>query len=138
MMSRVERVQQRAFVRYLVVGGAAFVVEYSSFYVLFSVFNWAVWLANGVSFLLALLTSFACNRAWTFGAKTYSKRTTQQLGLYITLAFINLLLTLGLVQIMVSLGASAKLAKFTAMLITSAWNFLIYKFLIFTHKQSVN
>ena len=122
--------------KYLAVGVVAFGVEYGSFYGLFFGAGWPLYAANSISFGLGLLTSFSLNRLWTFGHKSYQKRATHQLGFYVTLALVNLLLTNVFVDLLTQLGMNPRFGKLVAMLITSLWNYFLFKFLIFNHKKN--
>ena len=122
------------FVRYVLSGLTAFAVEYVSFYVMFEQFKVMVLVANAFSFCLGLLVAFGLNRAWAFSAPDdYSKKATHQFGFYMTLAVINLFLTLGIVGVLRRFGVDPVIGKFIAMVITSSWNFLILKFWVFSH-----
>lgn len=129
------RLLKQSIVRYLLVGATAFVAEYTSFYFMYFSLNLPLYGANSLSFILGLTTSFTLNKVWTFGNSDHTKRTTHQLGLYISLAFINLLLTNILVGWLVYSGLSAGISKLAAMIITSLWNFVIYRQIIFKTKR---
>ncbi len=129
----VKAVLKHSFVRYVLVGGVAFVIEYASFYALFIGLGMMLVVANALSFCLGLLTAFLLNRAWVFGTHDYSKKAVHQFGFYITLAGINLLLTLAIVAVLKRLGVEPTIGKLLAMVITSSWNFILLKLLVFTH-----
>jgi len=125
----------KSVLRYLLIGGTASVTEYISFLLLLRVLNYPVIVANGLSFCLGLAVSFILNRLWTFPG-IFHKRTTHQLALYVSLALINLLLTLGLVGLFRLMGINPLVGKLIAMAITSLWNFIIFKQFIFNHRLS--
>jgi putative flippase GtrA len=124
---------KHSFARYVLVGGVAFVTEYTSFYGLFVGLKIPLLLANALSFCLGLLVAFGLNRLWVFSAHEYDKAAHHQLGLYISLAVINLFLTLALVASFTHLGIKPTFGKLIAMVITSSWNFILLRFLVFTH-----
>jgi putative flippase GtrA len=126
-----------SLLKYLVVGVAAFIVEYGTFYLLYEIVNWKLYIANSISFGLGLSTSFLLNRAWTFvrSSKRYSKKAAHQLSFYVVLALINLLLTNLIVILLKDLQVNPKFGKLAAMVITSLWNYLFFKAIIFTHKD---
>ena len=128
-MPRSSRIQVR---RYLILGGLAFSVEYASFSVMYYVLGWNVNIANAASFTLALITSFAGNRAWTFRSGNYAKNVLHQFILYVSLALINLALTLGIVALLQAANVQPMYGKLIAMALTSLWNFAIFKFKIFS------
>ncbi len=127
----------RPFVKYLIVGGTAFVVELGSFELLYYAAGWRLLVANAASFILGLLTSFGLNRLWTFSHGVYKKGMHHQFGYYFILAGLNLLATLGIVGALTRLGLWPGASKLLAMGITSLWNFVLFKRFIFRHQPSV-
>jgi putative flippase GtrA len=124
----------RQIARFLFVGLSAATIEFGSFLLLYYVANGSLILANGASFLLGLITSFGLNRQWTFFTKgeRFDKRMHHQFVLYCVLAAINLGLTLLLVEAFGLFGIVPAVAKFLAMGITSVWNFVFYRLIIFS------
>jgi len=135
MGSKIQQLLQKPFLRFLIVGGGAFAAEYLSFIVMYYALGIWLILANGLSFGAGLGTSFSLNRAWTFGHKEYKKATTRQLSYYVTLAILNLLATLIIVSYLKHLGLAPKFGKLLAMVITSSWNFVLFKNFVFNHKK---
>lgn len=121
--------------RYLFVGGTAFAAEYISFIVMYRIADLKLVLANGLSFCLGLATSFLLNRAWTFATHEYKRKAVHQFGFYVSLSVINLLATILLLSIFTNVGINPNVGKLLAMAITSSWNFLIFKRLIFVHHR---
>jgi putative flippase GtrA len=125
----------KSFLKYIGVGIVAFGVEYGSFYALYLNAKWPLYFANSISFGLGLLTSFLLNRLWTFGGKNYQKKAAHQLSFYIALALINLLLTNVFIGVLEKIGTNPRIGKLVAMVITSLWNYFLFKALIFTHRR---
>ena len=73
------------------------------------------------------------NRAWAFNSQQYSKKATHQFGFYVILATFNLLLTLAIVAALKLLGIEPTIGKIIAMIVTSLWNFVLLKFVVFSH-----
>lgn len=123
------------FLRYLLAGGTAFVSEYLSFLILFSLVSVQLVIANILSFLIGLLTSFTLNKLWVFGNSKQTRPTHQQLLLYVVLATINLCFTSYAITELVSTGVAPAVAKIILMLLVVTWNFVIFKRLIFVHND---
>ncbi len=126
---------EKRFLHYLIAGASAFFVEYGCFYVLYTIFNIHLIIANSVSFLLGLLTSFFLNRLWTFSNNSYTKKATHQLVFYVVLAVINLLLTNVLLEALARFGVDPRFGKILAMIITSLWNFFLFRAVVFSHQK---
>lgn len=126
-----QRIVRSKLLKYLVSGAGAFTVEYVSFYCLYRITALHLLIANAVSFFLGLLTSFILNKLWTFDSKTHAHRTAKQFNMYVILALINLVATLLLVQFFSQIGFMPEIGKFFAMILTSVWNFFLFKKIIF-------
>jgi putative flippase GtrA len=124
-------------VRYVVAGGSAFLTEYGSFYVLFQILSVQVYVANSVSFCLGLFVSFVLNRTWTFSSGTYKRRAKHQAGMYVALAILNLFITNGIIGLLKAIGVDPRFGKIIAMATIVAWNFFIFKYLIFARHTDV-
>jgi putative flippase GtrA len=135
---RAKNVTHKPFSKYLLVGGSAFLTEYSSFYILYTLLNAQLYLANSLSFCLGLLVSFLFNRGWTFKTdKNYKLQVHHQLLAYVSLAFFNLIMTNVVIGVLKNFGLDPKLGKIVAMLFVVAWNFLIFRSLIFAeHRET--
>lgn len=127
---------QSRFIKYLAVGGTAFLVEYLMFVALNSV-GQALFVSQTVSFLSGLIVSFTGNRKLTFRGKDtdYALSGSSQMGRYLVLAFINLALSNLTIYILVdSLGLHALIAKVLVMGAVVVWNFVIFNKIIFRRK----
>lgn len=122
-------------IRYLIVGGSAFLVEYGIFLTLHYTTGLLV-LANVVSFTIALLYSFLLHYAWTFcGNHHYGIRL--QLVSYVGLGIFNVILTSSLIVILVDrFSLEPWVAKFMCMILVIVWNFIISNKIIFRFKKS--
>jgi putative flippase GtrA len=118
-------------IRYLIVGGSSFVLEYSIFWLLVSLFRVDSILANIVSFVLAVCYTFYFHSRWTFrGEHKYD--TKKQFMAYVTLATLNLLLTSILIAVQVDLlDVTPLIAKIVCMVMVVVWNYLFLSKLIF-------
>lgn len=127
----VKKLITKSLLRYLTVGVTAFFVEYAMFFMLFR-FAWlGVLGSSALSFVFGLLTSFMLNKFWTFGGHAQHHQASKQLQMYLTLAFVNLLVALSLVKTMIYIGVSPELAKLISMAMVALWNYFIFQKLIF-------
>lgn len=133
-----QRLISESLLKYIVVGISAVIVDYGSFYILYSKFNAGLVLANSIGFVLGLCASFFLNRIWSFKSSGYSKKAAHQLAAYLTLAVVNLVVTNLLIVGMVKLGIPALIAKLIAIAMTTIWNYLLFKFIIFKADDSAN
>lgn len=120
--------------RFLVSGGTAAAIEYATFITLRLAFDSPnLALAQSLSFLAGLLTSFALNRSWVFKS---TANASDQFIRYAVLAAINLLIGNLAITALVSLGINPYLAKLLVMAMIAAWNYLIFSTHIFKNRKA--
>lgn len=123
--------------KYLVAGLTAFSIEYVSFYLMYKS-GLILIIANSVSFILGLLTSFTINRVWTFGHDQYERKASHQLFFYATLALLNLVVSNIVIEVFRHGGLEPEIGKLVIMLAIPIWNFFIFKKIIFRHAKNPN
>jgi len=130
------RMTIKRVVTYGVVGILAFASEYLCFLCLihFLASPYSLLVAQSLSFSVGLIVSFTGNRLFSFNdaGRTYSHDIQKQVGLYLVLATINLLLSNVIIQLLVnSFSFVPVIAKLVVMCIVVLWNFIIFNKLIF-------
>lgn len=119
---------------YGAVGLATFAIDVGSTSVLYDVFHLPAYLASGCGFLLGFLFSFPMNRKKVFrhtGRDRFSLQT--QVFMYATLSIFNLVSTSFIVHEVVSMNIlNIQYAKIGVTAVIAVWNFLLFKFLIFS------
>ena len=117
------------FLRYLLVGGFSFLLEYGLFYVLWQIFSVHYLLANSIVYGSVSLINFLLNRTWTFNSSGQLKR---QLFLYVSLVVFNFFASNGLLYSLTGLLLIEPLiSKVIVMCLLVSWNFVIYKKVIY-------
>lgn len=122
--------------RFLLSGGVTFVCEYVIFYLLFAILSWNLLIANSVSFGVGLAVNFLLNRQWAFKKATFQRKTQHQVGMYVMLAIINLLLTNLIVSGLNEVGLDPRIGKIVAIVLIAISNYYIYRRLIFSGETS--
>jgi putative flippase GtrA len=117
------------FVRYLIVGGSSFLLEYGLFFILLQHYKIHYLIANSIVYSSVSFINFIFNRTWTFRSQ---KNFSLQLMLYLGLIAFNffasnlvLYFFSGLMQI------PPLLAKIIVMGMVVCWNFVLYKKVIY-------
>ncbi len=119
----------KELLRYLTAGMSAFLGEYAVFRVLFDLARVQKFLANSVAMFIGFWISFLLNRFWSFKSR---KKFLKQLLLYSVLFCVNLVLSNLLMLIMSDkLQMSPSLSKIIIMVMIAAWNFIIFKKVIY-------
>ena len=117
--------------KYLITGSTAFLIEYLFYVLLLGVFGVHYILASALVYSVVFWFAFLLNRRWTFRSKgCFEKQLFKYSLLFLfNLVFSNVVLMYLFVDV---LGISAYLSPILKMAVVVCWNFLIYKYLIYT------
>ena len=122
-----EKLRSNTAVRYLIVGGFAYVVEMGVLYCLQHVFRLDSVLAVGISFWIGFVAAFLLQKYVAF--KHHDKRprvVVRQLAVYSALVAWNYAFTL-LIAHFFSAYASIFVLRTIVILIVTVWNFAVYR-----------
>jgi putative flippase GtrA len=132
MQALVEKLLESSAIRFLLGGGVTVVAEYAVFYALYVGLHWNLFVSNSLSFGVGLAVSFMFNRLWAFKQDDFRRKAHHQAALYVILALTNLLLNNAIVGGLNSLSLDPRIGKVIAIILIAAWNFVIYRKIIFT------
>jgi putative flippase GtrA len=129
------KLSEQRLVRYIAAGAASYAVELSCLLVLYKLFGLSAELATALAFWVGLATSFFLQKLFAFRdyqktAKTISK----QLGTYSVLVGFNYLFTISLVALFPA--HLVIISRTIALILTTAWNYILYKKFIFTPRST--
>ncbi|WP_205881458.1 GtrA family protein [Leucobacter coleopterorum] len=132
MRARLRSVFNSSGFRYLITGGLGFLAELVTIWIARDVFRASSIIAVGISFWVGMLASFLMQKLFTFRntQKTAIALTRQSIS-FAVLVVINYTFTLGFVALMDPVWSSPELSRAIALLITTVWNYLAYKYIIF-------
>jgi putative flippase GtrA len=121
---------RRLFFKYIAVGGASAVIEYTLFNVLYSGVGLATLIANSIAIVVAVVFHFNMQKRWTFGDSQSLRR---QLPRYLMMigvaAVLNNLLVYLFVEVMRLPPALAKLLQIGLLF---GWTFTISRLIVFS------
>lgn len=126
------------FLRYLVTGGLAFVVDFGLFALCLYVFEWHYLLANLVGLVAGLVLNYAMSILWVFTAceRSLEKRRVTEFSLFALVGIagvgINQLLMYGMVD---GLEFNEMISKMVAAVLVLMWNFGARKLMLFREKK---
>jgi putative flippase GtrA len=129
----------KEFARYLIVGGTAFLVDYSTLYLtktyLFAnVGDWGVYLATAIGFIAGLIYNYILSLVWVFkSARERNKgKTLSAFLIFAVIGVIGLLLTEGGMYIGYDLLLiDPMIVKIFVAAVVLVWNYAARKLLIF-------
>jgi putative flippase GtrA len=130
---RLRAFAQGSAVRYLVAGGAAFLVDLGLLALLRNVVGWPTWLAAAIAFLLSFAFTYTIQRYFTFGSRAPHGVAILK---YAALVAFNTLATAAIVALIDATAAGWIAGKVVATVSTSVWNYFIYRYWVFATRDS--
>jgi putative flippase GtrA len=119
-------------VRYLLVGGSAFVVDLGLLALFHELLGWPVWIATAVAFLLSFAYTYTLQRLAFRSERTHGTALVR----YTILVAVNLVATSGLVALLAVTPIGWVGAKVVTTAVTTVWNFFIYRYWVFAAPRS--
>ena len=120
---------RHAVPRFLLVGVASLVVDFSVYVAAHAVLGFPVWLAAATGFCAAFVVNFGLNRSWVFAAAHGGR--SGQLGRYVVLVLVNLGITTAAVAWLVHVGMEYRLAKLVVAAVVAVINFVAQRRWVF-------
>ena len=128
------------FLRYLVTGGLAFVVDFGLFALCLYILEWHYLLANLVGLIAGLALNYALSILWVFTAckRTLEKRKVAEFVLFALVGIAGVGINQALMYLMVDgLDVNEMLSKMVAAVLVLMWNFGARKLMLFKKKKEV-
>jgi len=128
------------FIRYVVTGFTAFLVDYSTFLSLYYLAHAPLQFSVPTGIVLATIINFIMNKLWTFKAtkETSSHHVVVQLCLYGILVTINSIFSYYFIHYLSDIHISPSVGKIGAIAICVVWNYFFYKLAIFKRNLTVS
>lgn len=126
------------FLRYMVTGGLAFVVDFGLFALCLYVCDWHYLIANLVGLVAGLILNYALSIFWVFTAckRSFEKKKVAEFSLFALVGLagvgINQLLMYAMID---GCGLNEMLSKVIAAVLVLMWNFGARKLLLFKRKK---
>ncbi|WP_461171839.1 GtrA family protein [Arthrobacter sp. Z1-9] len=119
---------QNAVVRFLLVGGLSFALDLGLLALLHEAFGVALWVATPIAFIVSLIFNFFLQRIFTFRATNKGSVSAVK---YLLLVVLNIVVSDVIVTGFDALGWSYIIGKTTATVLTTGWNYFLYRHWIF-------
>ena len=119
------------FQRYLIVGGIAFVLDFTTLFLLTSIFHIHYLYSAAIGFVLGLTCNYVLSIGWVFSSRNVRNRYVEY-GVFALIGVIGLGLNeLAIWLLTAGSGFHYTLSKIGATVIVFFWNFSCRKFLLF-------
>ena len=113
---------------YLLVGGLSAAIDLGGFQLLYTLFHWPLAVSSVTSIVVSTAFNFLMNRNATFKSTSNPVRS---LLLYLVLLCANTAFTTICISLLVQVGIHSAIAKLFTMACTTAWNFVLYRKIVF-------
>lgn len=131
MLTTFKSLFEKSIIRYIFIGGVSFLIELGVIFSATHLFNTTPLLAVAISFWIGLVVSFILQKVITFQNKEKEpKKLVWQMIAYGILIVVNYTFTLIAVATLENL-IGTYVARTLALVITTAWNYIIYQKIIF-------
>lgn len=130
----VDYVWSSSVVRYLVVGGGAFLIDVGLLAGLHNLLSAPLVVATPAAFLMSFAITFVLQRTFTFGSKA---GVTSSAVKYTAVVIFNTFATTGIVSLAASLGVPWIIGKIVAVGSTTVWNYFLYRHWIFAGRRRI-
>lgn len=127
------RLANASLVRFLFVGGLSFALDLGLLVFLHEVLGVELWIATPTAFLVSLVFNFLLQRIFTFQATNHRGVSALK---YILLVVVNILVSDLIVTGFDALGWSYMFGKATSTILTTVWNYFLYRHWIFKSTES--
>jgi len=125
-------------VKYICVGLISVTVDYGLLLLLYRLLAVPLEVATAVAFIVGLVANFVLNRLWSFEVKTDRHSVIRQVVLYGILVLINTGFTVVVIGYASNhLHIPPEISKPVCVLITTAWNYILYQKVIFKQPNEV-
>ncbi len=123
------KLYEHSLVRYVVIGGTTFALDFFLLVFLHAALNVPVLIAATISYWTSIAFNFIANRVWTFGAtETHIAKHALSYGI---LLGCNYLFTIAFIAGATHLGMHYTVAKIISVIVQTSWTYVIYKKVIF-------
>ena len=114
--------------RYLLVGGASFLIDFGLLALLHTALGWPLWIATGTAFFTSSVFNYAMQRSFSFGSTENHLSTLVK---YLALLAFNTVATIAMVWLVDLGGLGWGVGKVAATIITTGWNYFAFKYWVF-------
>ncbi len=116
-------------VRYLVVGGLAFLVDFGLVFLFYRNIGWPLWLATGAGFIASFALNYTLQRMFSFSSRAAHGSALLK---YSLLVAVNTLLTIAIVTLLNSTIVGWAGGKVVATVATTVGNYFAYRHWVFS------
>lgn len=121
--------------RYLMTGGIAFLLDFGLLALFHETFGWEVWLATGLAFVITFAFNFTAQKLFTFSS---TRQTSSSLIRFTLLVAFNTVATVAIVTVLSLTPAGWVGGKIVATVVTTIWNYFIYRYWVFAASNKTN
>jgi putative flippase GtrA len=133
LRERVQKLYRNSVLRFLVVGGLSFALDLGLLVVLHEEFGLDLVVATPIAFVVSLVFNYFLQRIFTFQSTNHHGISAAK---YVSLVLFNIIVSDVIVTGFDAAGWSYIIGKGTATVLTTLWNYFLYREWIFKNKPA--
>lgn len=136
LMKLINYLYNHNLIRYIVVGGTTFLIDYIALIVLHGKLDLTIPIAASIAYWSSIIFNFTMNRWWTFSAAD-NKNIHKHISAYSVLLLFNYFFTVISISLL-SKYISYIIVKPLIVITQTIWTYRIYKHVIFTKNKTIS
>lgn len=121
-----------SFCKYLIAGGAGFLLDFGTLYLCFNILGMHYLISAGLGFIVGLVFVYISSNKWVFGERQMGDRQVLEFSLFTIIGIVGLGLTVLFMWLFVdALGIYPLIAKLITTGLVLIWNFGARKYLLY-------
>jgi len=132
-MDLIKKLINIEFLRYVIAGGFATIVDWATYYCMAIVFSFHYQFALIVAFSMGSAANYAANKFFTFKCK--SKKIVGQVSVHFTISICSLIMSMGIMYLLIDFSGGNKMTgRIITTIIMLALNYLMHKYITFNKR----
>ena len=125
------------FIRYLVVGGSAFLIDFTLLILLTEIFGFHYLISAPIAFVIALMFNYLFCIKWVFKYRIYTNNKIE-LSIFCIVGLIGIFITEMLLILLTPIVGNYMIVKIISCAVVLFWNFFMRRYLLFRPKEPLN
>lgn len=122
-----------SFVKYLVAGGAGFIIDYSVLFVCFELLGWHYLISSIMGFIAGLIFVYISSNKWVFLHRSLADKVVAEFVIFLLIGLVGLGLTVLFMWLFVDVaGVYPLVSKLATTVIVLLWNFGARKIILYS------
>ncbi|MBT4875035.1 MAG: GtrA family protein [Desulfobacula sp.] len=122
------------FIRYIVVGGLAFIIDFSCLVFFTEIVGFHYLVSAPIAFIISLIFSYLLCVKWVFKYRVFTNKRIES-SIFCVVGLFGILITEGILTIFTPVVGDYKIVKIISTAVVLFWNFFMRRYLLFKPAQ---